>query len=159
MHARRAEIDWRVAFPVINLTEIAQQFGVSRYGLQSHRRHHLPGCLATFQAWADAGRLNDQRRHVYELYMRALNALAAAERGALAAVTNDGQGAPTVSMTTIVYKIRDARAHLDQLALLAADATAHDERSQNIASAALAERIRKEQLRLTSQATQSDHNQ
>jgi hypothetical protein len=127
MHARRLEIDWRLAHPVISLTQIAEEYAVSRYSLQSHRRHHLPACLAAFQVAADALRLNEQQRQVRRLYMKALDALAEAERGALVAVTNDGLAAPAVSMTTIAHKIRDARAALDELTRLAADAAEHEE--------------------------------
>jgi hypothetical protein len=127
LHARRSEIDWRLAHRVINLTEIADAFGLSRYALQSHRQHHLPACLAVFQRWVDTGRLDEQRRHVRDLYIHALNALAHAEQGALVALTGDDSGAPPVSMTEIARKIRDARAALDQLTRLATSAGDPDE--------------------------------
>jgi hypothetical protein len=147
-HVRRAEIDWRLAFAVINLTKIAREYGVSRDALRSHREHHLPACLAAFQASADALTLNERQAEAGQLYMNALVALAHAERGALVAVANDGQPAPTVSMTAIASKIREARASLDQLARLASDATAHAERPQEIADAELGARIRTEEARL-----------
>src|SRR5438445_12665256 len=101
MHAKRFEIDRRLSHRVINLTEIAREYGVSRDSMRSHREHHLPACLARFQTWLDTGRLTGQRRRVCGLYLNALGALAAAERGALTAPASDGASAPPVSMTAI----------------------------------------------------------
>ena len=156
---RRSEIDWRLAHRVINVTDIAREYGVSRYSLQSHRDRHLPGCLTLFQTWADTAKLTGHRRQVYELYMHALGALAKAERGALTAVATDGYAAPAVSMTAVAREIRDARAGLDQLTRLAADGADHEDRPQDLMDAAVDERLRIAQARIADQGAWSQPSQ
>jgi quinol monooxygenase YgiN len=156
---RRSEIDWRLAHAVINVTEIAREYGVSRYSLQAHRERHLPACLTLFHTWADAAKLTGHRRQVYELYMNALGALAKAERGALTAVAADGHAAPAVSMTSVARAIRDARAGLDQLTRLAADAADHEDQPQDLLDAAVNERLRIAQARIANQAARSQPSQ
>ena len=137
---------------VINVTQIAQEFRVSRYSLQSHRERHLPACMPMFQTWHETGRLTGRRRHVCELTVNALGALAQAEYGALTACTNDGQASSAMSTTTIARKIRDARTGLDQLACLAADAVADEERPQDLWDAEFTERLNEAWARIDRQA-------
>ena len=151
-HARRFEIDWRLARPVVNVTQIAEEFGVSRYSVQSHRERHLTACLPTFQSWQATGKLTGRRRQLCELAANALGALAQAEHGALTAYTSDGGAASASSMPAIARKIREARAHLDQLACLAADAIADEERPQDLLDTAFTERLNQAWARIGRQA-------
>src|SRR5438270_12790064 len=123
--------------------------------MRSHRRHHLPACIAIFQAWADTGRLIGQRRKVCELFMNALDALAKAEHGAWIAPSHDGPTAPAVSMTTIARKIQAGRAGLDQLARLAANAAEH-ETHENAEKVELLEGLLKKRLRTANEAPWSE---
>jgi hypothetical protein len=125
-HVDRSEIDWRLTFPVINLADIAREYTVSRDSLKAHRANHLPGALIEYHATADRPwRMSDREQDVWEPYLNALDALARAERGALLAIGRHDSEPFLLSMSEIAHQIRLARAGLDQLTRLAADAASN----------------------------------
>ena len=142
-HVSRSLIDWRLTSPANNLADIAREYTVSRDSLKAHRAHHLPGALIEYHATADRPwRMSDREQDVWEPYLNALEALARAERGALVAIGRHDREPLVVSMSEIAHQIRLARAGLDQLTLLAADAVSHEPDDPN--TEALKTRLREQ---------------
>jgi transposase-like protein len=140
-HLRRAEIDQRLAFQVVNVSALARELGVSETTVRRHREKHLPQFLAAFQASASALTLGALQAEAQRLYVLTLDALAKAEAGVLVDVSRDGEQVREVSHTAIARFIKEARQGLGLLAKLSADAGVENERPAGIADGELSARI------------------
>lgn len=138
VHAKRAEIDQRLAFQVVNVKQLAAEMGLGRDAVRSHRAKHLPAFLPAFQARADALTLDTLQAEAQRLYLVTLDALAQAERGVLVEIDDSGKAHYRVSSTAVARLIREARTSLGLLASLAVDGEAPVEVRAN---GALDERI------------------
>jgi hypothetical protein len=119
-HLQRAAIDERLALQVVNVAQVARDYGLDRKAVARHRDQHLPQFLRAFAGQAlglDAEQLNAEAQR---LYLITLDALARAEHGALSHIDEDGKAQRRVSNTAIARFIREARQGLDLLAKLSA---------------------------------------
>lgn len=126
-HLERAEIDKRLSLQVVNIAQLGREYGLGKDSLRAHRRKHLPEFLPAFTASAAALTLDTLSAEAQRLYLVSLDALAAAERGVLIEVGEDGTEYRKVSSTAIARLLREARAGLGLLAKLAADGAPADE--------------------------------
>lgn len=139
-HLKRAEIDQRLAFQVVNMSQLSREYGVGKDAIRGHRAKHLPAFLPAFQARADALTLDTLSAEAQRLYLVSLDALAAAERGVLIEVGEDGTEYRKVSSTSIARLLREARTTLGMLASLAADGAGPEETAK-VANTELDSRI------------------
>jgi hypothetical protein len=138
---RRADIDKRLSFQIVNMRELSRDLGISRDSLTAHRKNHLPQFLGAFQASASALTLGTLQAEAQRLYEVTLDALASAEAGTLMDVDKDGVPMRVVSHTAIARFIREARAGLGLLAKLSADAGSEADRPTGVSNGELDGRI------------------
>lgn len=138
----RNEIDRRLSFQVVNLSEMAREFGVSRDALTAHRRNHIPTFLPAFQASADALTLGTLQAEAQRLYSVTLDALAQAEAGVLQHADGATAESRLVSSTAIAKMIKEARAGLTLLVKISADAGNSNEAPMGVANGELDASIR-----------------
>jgi hypothetical protein len=150
MHPRRLEIDAWLARPRISETHIANEHGLTRDSVRSHRKNHVPQCLTIFDTWNRTGRMRGPRLQVYEIVIDALDALAQGERAAWLAWTN-GPAEHGATMAGIAHQIRKARNNLDRLARVAAEAAERDTESDALhdLTATVSEQLRQLRSELT----------
>lgn len=155
-HLERANIDRRLCFQVVNVAQLAREYGVKPDAMHAHRRNHLPEFLPAFQAQAGALTLTQLQAEAQRLYLVTLDALAMAEAGVLERVkiTDPDTGEetyehrPVVSITGVARMIREARAGLGQLAALAGDRGDDEGRPSTGADAELGAAIRTQLARV-----------
>jgi hypothetical protein len=123
-HPARGIIDQRLAVQVVNVKQLAAEYGLGRDAVARHRSKHLPLFLPAFQAQADALTLGQLGAEAQRLYLLSLDALAQAEAGVLVALDDHGAEVRKVSSTAVARLLREARASLGMLAKLAADGQA-----------------------------------
>lgn len=123
-HSQRGEIDRRLAWQVVNLSQLATAFGLKRDALRRHRERHLPGFLPAFAAEAAGLSVDTLNAEAQRLYHVTLDALAQAEQGVLTNIEKNAAGdvveSRRVSSSAVARLIREARAGLDLLTKLAA---------------------------------------
>lgn len=140
-HLQRAEIDRRLSFQVVNLAQLAREYGVGRDAVRAHRAAHLPAFLPAFQASAEALTLGTLAAEAQRLYSVTLDALALAEAGVLSHVGDDGTEHRLVSSTAVARMIKEARQGLGLLVKLSADAGSTDSRPAGVSNGELDARI------------------
>src|SRR5438132_13901144 len=107
-HLKRAEIDERLALQVVNVAQVARDYGLDRKSVARHRDQHLPQFLRAFAGGAAVLDLSTIRAEAQRLYLTTLDALARAEQGVLAHVDEPDKARPRVSNTAIARYIREA---------------------------------------------------
>lgn len=118
-HPLRSEIDKRLAMQVVNVRQLAREYGIGKDSMARHREKHLPGFLAALQARAQVLDLDQLQAEYQRLYLTALDALAQAEYGTLVRLDDDGTEHRAISSTAVARLLREARAGLDSMARLA----------------------------------------
>lgn len=157
----RGEIDRRLSFQVINMSQLARELGLSRDALYAHRKAHLPTFLPAFQASAEALTLGTLQAEMQRLHSVTLDALARAEAGTL---VRNVHGEPVydaagdvqreVSTSEVARMIREARQNLGLLTKLSADAASTNDRPAGVANGELDARLTTALERVVARSTQ-----
>ena len=123
-HPLRTVIDQRLAAQVVNISALADEYGVPRRSMSNHRDNHLSEFLRVLVSRAQLFDLETLNAEATRLYMTTMDALAKAERGVLIS-SRDKDGMVTeryaVSQTAVARFIREARQGITLLAKLSAD--------------------------------------
>ena len=90
-HLQRAQIDERLALQVVNIAQVARDYGLDRKSVARHRDQHLPQFLRAFAGRAAALDVSKIQAEAERLYLTTLDALARAEQGTLARIDEDGK--------------------------------------------------------------------
>jgi hypothetical protein len=134
MHPERVVIDWRLSRPVVDVSALGVEFGLTRYALRAHRDAHAARAITRVEP-RPGQHLNALQEAVQRRYWDALDALAYAERAALLSVDGHDRASGAVSMTSVAAKIRAARRALDSLAITAWDASTPEGQQQQLLAA------------------------
>src|SRR5207248_5926055 len=103
---------------VVNVAQVAREYGLDRKAVARHRDQHLPQFLRAFAGRAAVLDVSKIQAEAERLYLTTLDALARAEQGTLTRIDEDGKARPSVSYSAIARFIREARQGLDLLAKL-----------------------------------------
>jgi hypothetical protein len=153
-HIELAAINKRLLVGLVNVSELAREFGVPRKSMQNHRNCHVEQWYAALRERAALPGATAHQLEVNDLYNVILDGLATAEAGAWQHIerrngkTPDGDkpAAPTLSLTSVAHSIRDVRAHVVELVELSLKHPNEEEAQARRESRELGERI-SEQLR------------
>jgi len=149
----RPEIDARLVQHVVNIAELAREYGVPWKSMKQHREAHLPTFLRVYGAAADLPSLGQLHAEALRVYMATLDELGRAQAGVFAHVDDEGKDVRVVSHTAIARLLDGARKSVDQLARLAADGAEAQERPTGMADGELSARIAAQLTKVVQRST------
>jgi hypothetical protein len=138
---------------VVNIAELAREYGVPWKSMKAHREQHLPTFLKVYGAAADLPSLGQLHAEALRVYMSTLDELGKAQAGVLAHIDDSGHEVRVVSHTAIARLLDGARKSVDQLARLAADGAEAQERPTGLADGELSARIAAQLTKVVARST------